>query len=96
MRTHNLGGGLFFVAAVDDGDDGLGEIQEGHSGHGVAKGGGLSTVATVTDDLYQRDLRLKGNTEFLGQLLAAFLSEDVVAVVREFGRGKPRHVLYQT
>ena len=29
----------------------------------------------------------------LGKLLAAFLSEDIITVLRQLGRGEPRHIL---
>lgn len=65
MSADNLGGGLLFVTAVDDGNDGLSEIQEGHTGHGITKGGGLSTISAVTDALHQGDLGQKGYAKFL-------------------------------
>ena len=86
--------GLFFVAAVDNGDNGLGEVDEGEAGGGVArKGGGGACVAIVADALNEGDLGEQGYLHLLGELLAAFLAEDVIAVLGQFGGGEPRHVL---
>ena len=93
----DLGLGALFVAAVDDGDDGLGEIDEGQTGGGVAaKGCGGACVAVVADALYERNLRQQGNVHLFSQLLAAFLAEDVVLVFGQFGGGEPCHILDET
>ena len=97
LRADNLGLGLFAVAAVDDGDDGLGQIEEGESrGCFATEGGGGAAVAAVADALHERDLCQQGHVHFLCQLLAAFLAEDVVAVLGQLGRGEPCHILYQS
>ena len=83
--------GLLLVAAVDDGDDGLGEIDEGQTGGGVAaKGCGGACVAVVADALYERDLCQQGHVHLFGQLL------DIILVVGQFGGGEPCHILDET
>ena len=57
FSTYDLGSWLLFVAAVDDGDDGLCQIDEGQAGGGVAtEGGGGACITIVADALYERDL----------------------------------------
>ena len=86
--------GLFLVAAVDNGDNGLGEVDEGEAGGRVAREGcGGACIAIVADALNEGDLGEQGYLHLLGELLAAFLAEDVIAVLGQFGWGEPCHVL---
>lgn len=66
MGADNLGGGLLAVATVDNGDYGLGQIQEGETGHGVTQGCGLALITAVADALHKGYLSQKGNAKLLG------------------------------
>ena len=85
---------MLAIALIDNRHHGLGQIDEGQSGGGVAaEGSWFAAVTAVADALNQRYLCQQGHVHFLGQLLAAFLAEDIVAVLRQFGRREPCHVL---
>ena len=45
--------------------------------------------------MHNGNLPQQRNIHLLRKLLGAFLTEDVILVLRQFGRRKPRHVLYQ-
>ena len=82
--------GLFLVAAVDDGDDSLGEVDESEARSCVAaEGGGGAGITIVADALHKRNLGKQGDFHLLSEVLAAFLAEDIVFVLRQFGGGKP-------
>ena len=92
--SDNLCLGLFFITTIDDGDNGLCEVNEGLACHGVDfQGSGLTSIAALTDTLYDGDLGQQGYTHLLCQILAAFFSEDVIAVLGQFCRSEPCHVL---
>ena len=86
--------GLLFIAAVDDGDYCLGQIDEGEAGGGVAvEGHGRALVAIVADALNEGNLCQQGHVHLLGKALATFLTKDVILVLGKLGGGEPRHVL---
>ena len=76
---------------------GGGKLEEGTTGQGLGVeryGGAL--VATLADALHDGNLSKQGYLQLLGQLFAALFAEEVVAVLGQFGRGEPGHVLHQT
>ena len=78
----DLGLRLLAVAAVDDGDDSLRQVDEGEAGGRVAVEGGRSAVvAVVADALYERDLRQQGHVHLFCQLLATFFAKDIIFVL---------------
>ena len=85
--------GLFLVSAVDDGDDSLGKVDEGEArGCVAAEGGGGAGITIVADALHKGDLGEQGDVHLFSEVLAAFLTEDVVFVLGQLGRGKPSHI----
>ena len=72
----------------------FGQGAEGCAGDAIRiQGDGLAAIAAFADALDDRDLSEQRDVQFLGQAFAAFFAEEVVFVLRQFGRGEPGHVL---
>ena len=57
---------------------------------------GLSKIARIADALHDGYLSQQRTAHLGCQVLAAILAKYIVLVLRQFGRRKPRHVLYQS
>ena len=91
---NDLGLGLFFITTIDNGNHCLREIDEGEACSRVAGEGCWGAgIAVVADALNERYLGEQRYLHLLGKLLAAFLTEDLITVLRQLGRGEPRHIL---
>ena len=90
MCLHNLGFCQLGVALVGLRDHACSQLQEGISrGAGGVECSRGSGVAVLADTLHERDLSQQGLAGLLGQLLHAFVAEDVVAVLGQFGGREP-------
>ena len=72
------------------------QVHKGHAGDGVLiKGSRCSCIAAFTNALYDRNLSQQRYVQFFCQTFGTFLAEQVILVVRKFGRSEPSHVFYQ-
>lgn len=92
-----LCGRKFGVALFGLADDSFCQLAESDARHGVVvDGGGLAFVSALADALHDGDLGQQGHLHFLCQTFYTFPAEEVVAILRQFGRGKPCHVFDQS
>ena len=97
LDLDNLCGFLLLVTSIYHRNDGLGEIDESLTCNGVDMTGcRFAFVAAFTDTLHERNLGEQWGLHLLGESLAAFLAEDIISVLGQFGWRKPCHILHQT
>ena len=79
IHSYNLRLWLLFVAAVDNGDNCLCQIDEGKAcGRLAAQGCWGAGIAIVADTLYEWYLSQQWNLHLFSEALATLLSKDIV------------------
>ena len=97
MHFHNPCRRHFHISAVYLTDYGSSQLQERTPGHCILIQSNRSAlITTLTDALYNRYLPQQRYIHLFRQPLGSFFTENIVFILRQFGRCKPSHILYQT